>query len=71
MGGGRKNVKRLTGRRERDILEISIDAGPGYRVYFGEIGADIMLLLLGGIKKDQRRDIDLAVEYWRVCDVSK
>lgn len=60
-GGGRKNIKALGD----GVFEIKIDRGPGFRVYFGEIGNEIILLLVGGDKSTQRRDITTAKEYWR------
>jgi len=39
------------------IGELRIDAGPGYRVYFTRIGSGIVVLLAGGDKKSQARDI--------------
>ncbi len=71
MGGAHKSIHRLSGRAERDIFELSIDSGPGYRVYFGQIGKDALLLLHGGLKRDQTRDIALAVGHWRAFHVSK
>jgi putative addiction module killer protein len=46
------------------LHELRIDYGPGYRVYFGEIGDRVILLLTGGTKGSQRRDIDPATELW-------
>jgi putative addiction module killer protein len=46
------------------ILEFKIDFGPGYRVYFGEIGKTIIILLCGGGKSTQAKDIALAHKYW-------
>jgi putative addiction module killer protein len=46
------------------VFELVLDFGPGYRVYFGQDG-DLVVLLLGGIKKTQERDISKAKEYWR------
>ena len=40
------------------VLEYKIDFGPGYRVYFGRDGGTIVILLTGGTKKRQQRDID-------------
>lgn len=47
------------------VSELKIDLGPGYRVYFGMIGRTIVLLLFGGDKRSQNRDIQRALEYFR------
>jgi putative addiction module killer protein len=39
------------------VMELKIDFGPGYRVYFGQVGEKIILLLCGGDKGTQRLDI--------------
>lgn len=39
------------------VSELRIDYGPGYRVYFGRIGSSVVLLLVGGTKKTQQKDI--------------
>ncbi len=46
------------------ISEIKVDIGPGYRIYFGKIGKDIILLLRGGDKDSQDQDIPRAKEDW-------
>jgi putative addiction module killer protein len=46
------------------VFELRIDYGPGYRVYFGQEG-DVVILLLGGKKKTQKKDLKRAVAYWR------
>ena len=46
------------------VMELKVDFGPGYRVYFGQIGAQIVILLTGGDKDSQQRDIKRAHEYW-------
>tara|TARA_R110002167_G_scaffold249382_2_gene455551 strand:- start:427 stop:762 length:336 start_codon:yes stop_codon:yes gene_type:complete len=46
------------------VSERRIDFGPGYRVYFGKDGNDVIILLAGGTKKGQQRDIELAKRYW-------
>ena len=46
------------------VHELKIDHGPGYRVYFGRSGNRVVLLLCGGTKKTQQRDIDRAKQYW-------
>ena len=47
------------------VLEIRIDIGPGYRVYFGEDGPVVILLLIGGDKSTQDKDIKTAKRYWQ------
>jgi len=47
------------------VFEYRIDFGPGYRVYFGRDGAALVILLTGGTKKRQQRDIDAAHSYWQ------
>ncbi len=44
--------------------EIRIDWGPGYRVYVGKDGNTLIILLGGGTKQRQHKDIDRAIEYW-------
>ena len=46
------------------VQELRIDYGPGYRVYFGQLGSTIVLLLCGGDKSTQAKDIELAKQYW-------
>jgi putative addiction module killer protein len=47
------------------VLEYKIDFGPGYRVYFARGGKTLLILLTGGTKKRQPRDIDAASAYWQ------
>ncbi len=47
------------------VLEYKLDLGPRYRVYFGRDGERLLILLAGGTKKRQQRDIDKAIEYWK------
>jgi putative addiction module killer protein len=47
------------------VFELKIDFGPGYRLYFGQVGLTIVLLLIGGDKSTQERDIGKAIQYWR------
>jgi putative addiction module killer protein len=53
------------------VLEYRIDFGPGYRIYFGRDGDLLVILLTGGTKKRQQRDIDAAHAYWRDYKQSK
>ena len=46
------------------VFEYRIDSGPGYRVYFGKDGESIVILLAGGTKRRQDRDIASAHERW-------
>jgi putative addiction module killer protein len=39
--------------------------GPGYRIYFGRVRQRVVLLLLGGDKASQAKDIGRAVAFWR------
>ena len=46
------------------VFECRIDFGPGYRVYFGKHGERIVILLGGGTKHGQDKDIKLAIARW-------
>lgn len=61
LGGSKKNIRSLGD----GLNEIKIDFGPGFRVYFGVINSEIMLLLGGGDKSSQSRDIMKAYAFWR------
>jgi putative addiction module killer protein len=58
--GNRSNVKGLGG----GVAELKVDFGPGYRVYFGQDGATLVILLAGGSKKRQSEDIATAKARW-------
>lgn len=47
------------------VWELRIDAGPGYRVYYGLAGHRLVLLLCGGDKRTQDADTARAVAYWQ------
>ena len=47
------------------VMELRIFFGPGYRVYFGEEAGNIIVLLCGGDKGSQARDIKTARQYWK------
>jgi len=55
-----RNVKSLGG----GLYEVKINYGPGFRVYFAHTINDCFLILLGGNKSSQKRDINLAQKYW-------
>jgi len=46
------------------ISELRLNFGPGYRVYFGKDGEQLVILLGGGAKKRQQADIDAAQALW-------
>jgi putative addiction module killer protein len=46
------------------VLELRIDFGPGYRVYLGRDGNAVVILLSGGTKGSQKKDIHMAQSYW-------
>ena len=47
------------------VSECRIDYGPGYRVYFGQAGKALVILLGGGTKKRQQKDIEKAKALWK------
>ena len=47
------------------VNELRIDHGPGYRVYYARHGNALILLLCGGDKRTQAKDIERAHDYWK------
>jgi putative addiction module killer protein len=47
------------------VFELRIHYGPGYRIYYGEDGMTLVLLLCGGDKSTQHRDMEQARRYWQ------
>lgn len=58
--GNVSNVKSVGG----GVQELRMDFGPGYRVYFGYDGPDLVILVAGGTKRRQQRDIEAARQRW-------
>lgn len=58
--GHRSNIKSVG----KGVHEYKVDFGPGYRIYFGQEGDVLIILLGGGTKKTQRRDIETAHTRW-------
>ncbi len=46
------------------VMELKIYYGPGYRVYFANENQQLVVLLCGGDKGSQQRDIEQAKAYW-------
>jgi putative addiction module killer protein len=58
--GNFSNVKGVSA----GVFECKINFGPGYRVYFGKDGEQIVILLGGGTKQRQQNDIGAALGRW-------
>ena len=46
------------------VVELRVKHGPGYRVYFGRSGNTVVILLCGGEKATQSKDVQMAKHYW-------
>ncbi len=53
------------------VQELRIDFGPGYRVYFGKSEKTLIILLCGGTKRKQNRDIARAKRDWKAFKARK
>ncbi len=58
--GNTSNVKSVGS----GVYEYKINFGPGYRIYFAYYGKTIIILLAGGTKKRQSKDIETAKARW-------
>ena len=47
------------------VLELRLFFGAGYRIYFGEDDDNLVILLCGGDKDSQKKDIPTAKKYWK------
>lgn len=65
--GNYSNVKSLG----EGVFEYKIDFGPGYRIYFGQDGDELVILVGGGSKKQQDKDIKMAKHYWQKYKLAK
>ena len=52
-------------KRFQGIIELRLDFGKGYRLYCTEDGSALVVLLMGGDKSSQDKDIKKALDYWR------
>lgn len=73
-----RNVRRLAAGNfgsvkplREGVMELKMDFGPGYRVYFGRDGKTLIILLSGGSKRRQDADIAAAVQRWQRYKQSK
>ena len=55
----------------KGVSEFRIDFGPGYRVYYGLDSARLVILLVGGTKRRQARDIEMAQACWKAYQQEK
>ena len=46
------------------VYELRVHYGPGYRIYYGRLGRQTILLLCGGDKTTQQQDVRRAIDYW-------
>lgn len=65
--GNFSNVKAVG----QGVSEYKLDFGPGYRIYFGKDGDKLVILLGGGTKKRQSRDIEAAQGLWKTYKARK
>ena len=59
------NVKPIEGKDAEDLFEQRMFFGPGFRTYFGKDNGTLVVLLCGGDKKTQKKDIAKAKQLWK------
>jgi putative addiction module killer protein len=64
--GDCSSIKGATG-----LYELRIHLGPGYRLYYGKAKDVLVIILCGGDKSSQSRDIEKAKEYWQLYNKSR
>ena len=47
------------------VWEMRLDFGPGYRIYYAIDGKELIILLIGGTKSSQNKDLNKAIGYWQ------
>jgi len=62
MGNGNFSQSKAVGE---GVSELRMDFGPGFRVYFGKDGEQLVILLGGGSKRRQQADIEAAKALWK------
>lgn len=65
--GNFSNVKSVG----QGVSEYRLDFGPAYRIYFAKDGDKLVILLGGGTKQRQSRDIDAAKDLWKTYKTRK
>lgn len=55
----------------KDVIEMRIHFGPGYRVYLTQRGKQIVILLCGGHKGSQKRDIEMAIQLAEITEIEE
>jgi putative addiction module killer protein len=48
------------------VYELRLQFGSGYRIYYANVNSSIIVLLAGGDKGSQKKDIELAISLWRM-----
>lgn len=59
------DCKSIKGKGAEGLYELRIHFGPGYRIYYGLVGKKIVLILSGGEKKSQDKDIAKVKLFWK------